>query len=130
MRRAGTGSDWPCRSCRRSCRSALCRLSAPTTFTLAAYYQYQVENGLITIGSGNLVPNTTIELPSDAKTLLTPKGAIFIGQAKLTFKMKDGTSKVPLGISYANRTELIKAPEVRGHVGLQFDWSTLFGVGN
>src|SRR5437762_2349468 len=57
------------------------------------------------------------------QTLLAPKGGIFIGQAKLTFKMKDGSTKVPIGITYANRTELIKAPEVRGHVGLQFDWS-------
>lgn len=100
----------------------------PTIFTVAAYYQYQVENGLISVGAGNLAPNTTIQLPSDAKTLLAPKGGIFIGQVKLTFKLKNGTTRVPLGISWANRTELIKAPEVRGHVGVQFDWSTLFGL--
>ena len=105
------------------------KANVPTTFTVAAYYQYQVENGLITIGTGDLAPNTTIQLPSDAKTLLTPKGGIFIGQAKVTFKMKDGSTKIPVGISWANRTELIKATEIRGHVGLQFDWSSIVGAG-
>ena len=77
-----------------------------------------------------MVPNASIQLPKDAKTLLTPTGGIFIAQAKLTFKAGDNKAKVPVSITWANRTELIKAPEVRGNVGFQFDWDALFGKVN
>jgi hypothetical protein len=96
-----------------------------TIGTLAGYYQYQHSASAINIGQGNLAPNTNIVLPSSAATLLAPKGNMVVAQAKLTFALKNGAS-VPLGVTWSNRTELIKASEVRGHVGLDFDWSSLF----
>jgi len=34
--------------------------------------------------------------------------------------------KLPLAVSYANRTELLKASTVRGHFGLTYDLDSLF----
>jgi hypothetical protein len=96
-------------------------------FTLAAYYQYQIENGILKIAGNPVAPNTSITLPLNATVLLTPKGGIFIAQAKLTFRAAQGQAKIPVAITWSNRTELIKAPEIRGNIGIQFDWDTLFG---
>ncbi|HTS27068.1 MAG TPA: hypothetical protein VMH81_14430 [Bryobacteraceae bacterium] len=96
-----------------------------TIGTLAAYYQYQKESAAITIGPGNLAPNTNIVLPGGAATLLAPKGNLVVIQGKVTFALKSGAS-IPAGITWANRTELTQASEVRGHFGLDFDWSSLF----
>jgi hypothetical protein len=35
-------------------------------------------------------------------------------------------AKIPFGVTWSNRTELIKANEVRGHIGFTFDWDSLF----
>ena len=96
-----------------------------TIGTLAGYYQYQHSASALTIGQGNLAPNTNIVLPSAAATLLAPKGNMVVAQAKLTFSLKNGAS-LPIGVTWSNRTELIKASEVRGHIGIDFDWSSLF----
>ncbi len=96
------------------------------TYNLEAYYQYQIEKGIIEIGSGSVLPNTGIQLPSDAKTLLAPKGGTFIAQARATLKAKDAKTSIPIGISWASRSELIKADHViAGHIGLTFDWNSL-----
>jgi len=92
--------------------------------TLAGYYQYQNQPAAIKIGMGNLAPNTNIVLPGPAATLLAPKGNLAVAQAKITFTLKSG-SQLPVGVTWSNRTELIKANEVRGHVGFDFDWSSL-----
>jgi hypothetical protein len=96
-----------------------------TIGTLAGYYQYQKTPAAIVIGQSNLAPDTNITLPGAAATLLVPKGNIVVAQAKLTFSLKNGAT-VPVAFTWANRTELIKASEVRGHVGIDFDWSSLF----
>jgi len=77
-----------------------------TIGTLAGYYQYQKTAAAIQIAQGNLAPGTNIVLPSGAATLLAPKGNIVVAQAKLTFSLKNGAS-VPVGVTWANRTELI-----------------------
>jgi hypothetical protein len=92
--------------------------------TLAGYYQYQSSASAIMIGSGNLAPGTDIMLPGTAATLLAPKGHIWVVEGLLTFATKAGN--IPVGVTWSNRTELINAQEVRGHVGFNFDFSTLF----
>jgi hypothetical protein len=95
-----------------------------TVGTVAGYYQYQHEASAIQIGAGNLTPNSGIVLPGPAATLLAPKGNLAVIQAKLTFPLKNGT-QLPVGVTWSNRTELIKSNEVRGHIGFDFDWSSL-----
>nr|MBA2304829.1 hypothetical protein [Acidobacteriota bacterium] len=53
------------------------------------------------------------------------EGRIHIAQAKVTIPMKGSGIKVPLSISYANRSELLKEKTVRGHIGLTFDLDVL-----
>jgi hypothetical protein len=95
-----------------------------TIATLAGYYQYQNAPSVLMIGMGNLAPDTNIALNGTAATLLAPKGNIVVAQAMATFVLKSGT-KLPVGVTWSNRTELIKGNELRGHVGFNFDWSSL-----
>jgi hypothetical protein len=99
-----------------------------TIATLAGYYQYQNQPAALTIGAGNLAPGTNIMLNGTAATLLAPKGNIVVAQAMATFALKSGT-KMPVGVTWSNRTDLIKGNELRGHVGFNFDWSSLL-LGN
>jgi len=48
-------------------------------------------------------------------------GWVHIAQAKLTIPVKGSGVKVPLSVSWANRSELIQEKTVRGQVGLTFD---------
>jgi hypothetical protein len=57
-------------------------------------------------------------------TLLAPKGNIVVAQAMVNFALKSGT-RLPLGVTWSNRTDLLKGNEFRGHVGFTFDWSSL-----
>jgi hypothetical protein len=92
--------------------------------TLAGYYQYQHSPAALMIGQGNLAPGTNIMLNGTTATLLAPKGNIVVAQAMVTFPLKSGT-KLPVGVTWSNRTDLIKGNELRGHVGFNFDWSSL-----
>jgi hypothetical protein len=52
-------------------------------------------------------------------------GWIHIIQAKVMVPVKGSGVKVPLSVSYANRTELLKEKNIRGHIGLTFDMDVL-----
>jgi hypothetical protein len=52
-------------------------------------------------------------------------GWIHAVQAKVTIPMKGSGVKIPLSVSVANRTELLKEKNVRGHIGLTFDLDVL-----
>jgi hypothetical protein len=53
------------------------------------------------------------------------KGRIHVAQAKLTIPVKGSGVKVPLSVSIANRTELLREKNVRGHIGVTFDLDVL-----
>src|ERR1022692_4534087 len=99
-------------------------LTAPT-FSAAGYFQYMRDPALITIGAGDLAPGTNIQLPNTAAVLLAQKGNTAIGQIKLTFPLKTSGISMPLALTWANRTDLIKANNVTGHFGLSFDLDSL-----
>ena len=62
--------------------------------------------------------------------MLAAKGDIAVGQLKLTIPIRGTAFKIPLSISFANRTELIKEREVRGNFGFTFDLDSLFAKFN
>ena len=93
--------------------------------TFAGYYQWMKEDALITIGPGNVAPGSGIVLPGTAAKLLGTKGNIGIIQGKLTLPMTT-MIKVPLSVTWSNRTELIKESDTRGQVGVTFDLDSLF----
>jgi len=56
------------------------------------------------------------------------KGNLTLFQAKLTIPIKNTGVKIPVSITWSNRTELIKESEVRGNIGLTFDMDTIIGL--
>ena len=55
-------------------------------------------------------------------------GWIHAVQAKLTVPVKGSGVKIPLSLSYSNRTELLDEKDVRGHIGVTFDMDVLSSV--
>ena len=93
--------------------------------TFAGYYQWMKEDALITIGPGNVAPGSGIVLPGTAAKLLGTKGNIGIIQGKLSIPVND-VVKIPISVTWSNRTELINEKDIRGQVGLTFDLDSLF----
>lgn len=63
---------------------------------------------------------------SNSMVAKNTKGDIGVGQVKLTIPVKNSGVRIPLSISYATRTELIKEKQVRGNFGFTFDLDTMF----
>jgi hypothetical protein len=92
----------------------------------AFYYQYMATKAVLQIPAGNTAPGTNITLPGSAATLLAPAGNIWIVQGMVTFPVKGSTTKIPIGLSYSNRTDLLTGPVLRAHIGVNFDFDSLF----
>jgi hypothetical protein len=93
--------------------------------TFAGYYQWMKDDALITIGPGNIAPGSGIVLPGTAATLLGTKGHIGVFQGKLTIPIS-GVVRVPISVTWSNRTELINEEDLRGQVGLTLDLDSVF----
>lgn len=72
--------------------------------SLAARYERLLED--------QTIPNTTVVIR---------KGDIGVFQAKLVIPIKGTAFKIPISISFANRTELIGEREIRGNFGFTLD---------
>lgn len=97
--------------------------------SLAGYYQYQKESSILQFGNDAQTPILPIPLPKPAVELLNTKGGIGIVQGKVTIPITD-VLNVPIAVSWSNRTELLKASEVRGQFGISVDLDKLFGKAN
>jgi len=53
-------------------------------------------------------------------------GSIGLFQAKFTVPVKGAGVKIPISLTAANRTELIKENDVRGTIGVTFDLDSIF----
>jgi len=58
-------------------------------------------------------------------TFTAEPGWLHLFQARLTIPVKGSGVKVPLSVSFANRTELIKEKTIRGQIGLTLDMDVL-----
>ena len=99
-------------------------LEIPFAITLATRYQYIPEDVPVS-GAALITPTTEATTPAPAAvpasgTAIAPKGHLILGQAKLTIPLKNGV-KIPLSVSFANRTELIKESDVRANFGITFN---------
>ena len=84
--------------------------TGPFIFTMSGKYQH-VFSDITTIGT----------------TLTTlKKGDIGIGQFKFTIPVKGSGVKIPLSVTFSNRTEFIKESKIRGNIGVTFDLDTIF----
>jgi hypothetical protein len=57
---------------------------------------------------------------------ISTRGNVNLLQAKWTIPMGDAGFKVPISITRSNRTELIKENDVRGTIGISYDFDGLF----
>ena len=102
-------------------------LVGPITFSAAVYYQYQHAPAILTVDPLAPVPGVTfVDLPDDAKKVFAEKGDIILGQLKFSVTPKNSSVKVPLSITYSNRTELIAKPVWKGQIGITYDFDKLF----
>lgn len=53
-------------------------------------------------------------------------GNVGIGQIKLVIPIKGSGVRIPISVTFANRTELIREKVIRGNVGLSYDLDSLF----
>ncbi len=81
-----------------------------TTLTFAGRYERLNGDTINTLGV--VTPNS--------------KGDIAVGQFKFTIPIANWGIKLPLSITFANRTDLIKERTIRGNFGLTFDLDPLF----
>jgi len=94
---------------------------------LSAYYQYQINPAILTFDQNAVTPGPSqIPIPNPAAAALDSKGHIGIIQGKLTLRLTDSIS-IPLAVSWANRTELIKASTIKGQFGINIDFGSLLG---
>jgi hypothetical protein len=88
-------------------------VSAIGSFVFSFAGKYERAVGNVTALDGTVLPNT--------------KGDIAVGQVKLTIPIKKGSGvSFPISFSFANRTELLKEKDVRGHIGFTFDLDKIF----
>jgi hypothetical protein len=99
-------------------------INHPTTLTVAAYVQCQFDPSVLNIGPGNLAPGTNITLPQNAQVLLGSKGLQAIVQGKITINLKSGLN-IPIAVSWANKTNLLSATDVRGNIGLTYNFDSI-----
>jgi hypothetical protein len=96
------------------------------TVSAGYYFQYMVDNALLTLPATRFAPGTSIPLPGNASELLNTKGAIHLGQLKVTFSIRNSGINFPIALTYSNRTDLIKGTDVRGNFGITYDLDSLF----
>lgn len=82
----------------------------PFVFTMSGKYQH-VFSDITTTGT----TPTTLR-----------KGDLGIGQLKFTIPVKGSGVKIPLSVTFSNRTEFIKESKVRGNIGITFDLDSIF----
>jgi hypothetical protein len=101
----------------------------PAMISLAVYYQYQHSPALLEFDPLTPIPGIEFtRLAPNAQTIFAEKGDIWLGQAKLSLTPPGSSIKVPLSLTYSNRTELIDKPTWRGQVGLAYDLDSLLGA--
>jgi hypothetical protein len=88
------------------------------------------KTGKFLISLGGRYQRLLEDEPILGSTLVIPKGDIAAFQAKLTIPIRGTAFKIPLSLSYANRTELLKEKEVRGNFGFTFDLDSIFAKFN
>jgi hypothetical protein len=90
--------------------------------------------GQVDFPLGSIVQGRTLILSLSGRaegTIVQPtneRETIWLGQAKLTFPVKDAGMKLPLSLTVASRTDLIDETVVRGNIGLTFNLDSLLGM--
>ena len=93
----------------------------------SVYFQNQRSASLLNVDPTQPLPGITfVGLPAGAKTVYSQKGNIGIGQLRLVLGPDKSNVRIPLAVSWSNRTELIAKPTWRAQIGLSYDFDALF----
>jgi hypothetical protein len=104
-------------------------ITGPLVFTLAGYFQYQHSPAVLNVDATNPVPGVAfVGLSPNASTVFTTTGNIVLGQARLTFTPPSSGIKIPISVTFANRSELIDKATWRAQVGVTYDFDSLFAA--
>jgi hypothetical protein len=99
----------------------------PAVFSVAGYYQYQRSPALLQVDPTKPFEGITfVGLASDAKNVVAKTGDIYLLQAKLSLVPSGSSIKVPVSVTWSNRTELIDKKTLRGQIGIAYDLDSLF----
>jgi hypothetical protein len=77
------------------------------------------------LSGSNKYRKLTADSLDSSGAVLIPKGVMNVGQIKLSIPLKNAGMKIPISVTFANRTEFIKEKDVRGNVGITFDMDAL-----
>ncbi len=101
----------------------------PATLSGSAYYQYQHSAVLLNVDATSPLPGITFNgLPSNATTVFAQTGSIWLAQAKLSIVPGGKSTKIPISVTYSNRTELINKPDWRAQIGVSYDFDALMSL--
>jgi hypothetical protein len=96
------------------------------TLSEAFYFQNQTSPAILNVNPGSPVNGVSFTgLPANATQIFAQKGNIGVGQIKLSIG-SGSNLKVPLSVTYSNRTELIVKPTWRAQIGVSYDLDSLF----
>jgi hypothetical protein len=99
----------------------------PASVSVAFYYQYQHAPSLLTVDPLKPIPGITfVGLPDNTKQVFAERGDLRLVQARLSLTPKESSVKVPIAVSYSNRTEIIAKPAWRAQIGVTYDFDRLF----
>jgi len=92
------------------------------------YYQDQTSPAILNVNPSSPTTGVNISgLPSNATQVFAAKGPINIGQAKISFGSSGSGLRIPLAVTFSNRTELITKSVWRAQVGISYDFDSLLG---
>jgi hypothetical protein len=103
----------------------------PAVFSLAAYYQYQHTPTLLEVDPTQPVPGVAFSgLPEGAKEVFVTTGNIILVQAKLSIVPASSSVKIPISLTWSNKSELVDHPRWRAQIGMNYDLDGLFALLN
>lgn len=94
---------------------------------IAGYWQYQPEPSVLNIPAGTVAPGTTIPLPNGTQEFVGTAGSLWVTQAGFTLKGPNGVN-IPFGVSWSNKTDLLRGTKVGGQVGISYNFSSIKGL--
>ena len=91
-------------------------------FTLSGMVQHMLVTPTMAMAEMEPQPTAVKVMPS---MFTSGNDTIWLGQFKLTIPVKDGGFKIPISVTWANRTDLVDKAAVRGSIGLTFSLDSL-----
>ena len=101
--------------------------SIQTQLSLGGYWQYQPNPSVLNIAAGTVAPGTSIPLPNGTQEFVGTAGSLWVTQAQFTIKGAGGI-RIPIGVSWSNKTDLLGGSKVGAQVGISYNFSSLAGL--